>query len=103
MAAFLSDDGAVMRSTQYYGQTRRFQVVGVTPKTVRVREIRVGLKRSPYGSGHYWPTESMVTWGETVTKRVREDGTFTLGRWQCAGLECPERLAAGGYLTDFHW
>ena len=30
----------VMRSTQYYGQTRRFVVVDTTPKTVRVREIR---------------------------------------------------------------
>ena len=32
--------GDVMRSTQYYGQTRRFVVVDTTPKTVRVREIR---------------------------------------------------------------
>ena len=31
-----------MRSTQYYGQTRRFVVVDTTPKSVRVREIHRG-------------------------------------------------------------
>jgi len=98
MAAFLGDDGAVMRSTQYYGQTRRFQVVGVTPRSVRVREI---YQRRALASGR---RESwLVAHGDVMTKRVREDGTFTLGRWQCAGLECPERLAAGDYPTDFHW
>jgi len=97
MAAFLSDDGAVMRSTQYYGQTRRFQVVGVTPKSVSVREIY--QRWAGYRRRESW----LVTHGDVMTKRVREDGTFSLGRWQCAGLESPERLAAGDYPTDFHW
>ena len=94
MAAFLGDDGAVMRSTQYYGQTRRFQVVGVTPKTVRVQEVH-RYRLSDGGT--------VAGWGETETKRVREDGTFTLGRWQIAYLEDPEKLAAGAYAQDFPW
>jgi hypothetical protein len=74
-----------MRSTQYYGQTRRFVVHSVTPKSVRVREIR--------------------RWGldDLMVKRVREDGTFTLGRWQIAYLEDPEKAAAGAYPQDFPW
>tara|TARA_R110002167_G_scaffold102561_3_gene265985 strand:+ start:4400 stop:4681 length:282 start_codon:yes stop_codon:yes gene_type:complete len=77
--------GDVMRSTQYYGQTRRFVVVDTTPKTVRVREIR--------------------RWGldDLAVKRVREDGTFKLGPWQVAYLENPEKVAAGAYAQDFPW
>ena len=92
--AFLGEDGAVMRSTQYYGQTRRFQVVGVTPKSVRVQEVH-RYRLSDGGT--------VAGWGETETKRVREDGTFTLGRWQIAYLEDPEKLAAGAYAQDFPW
>lgn len=77
--------GDVMRSTQYYGQTRRFSIVKVTPKTVSVKEIR------------RWGFEA------AQTKRVREDGTFSLGRWQLAYKECPEKFAAGEYPSDFHW
>jgi len=77
--------GDVMRSTQYYGQTRRFVVHSVTPKSVRVREIR------------RWGL------GDLEVKRVRDDGTFTLGRWQIAYLEDPEKVAAGAYPQDFPW
>ena len=77
--------GDVMRSTQFYGQTRRFVVHSVTPKTVRVCEIR------------RWGLEAVAV------KRVREDGTFTLGRWQIAYLEDPEKVAAGAYAQDFQW
>ena len=67
-----------MRSTQYYGQTRRFVVVDTTPKTVRVREIR--------------------RWGldDLAVKRVREDGTFTLGRWQAR----TRRISSGSRHGD---
>ena len=77
--------GDVMRSTQYYGQTRRFSIVKVTPRTVSVKEIR--------------------RWGfePAQTKRVRKDGTFSLGRWQLAYKECPEKFASGEYPSDFHW
>jgi hypothetical protein len=34
---------------------------------------------------------------------VREDGTFTLGRWQVAYLEDPALVAAGAYAQDFPW
>ena len=102
MAAFLSDNGAVMRSTQCYGQTRRFLVVRVTPKTVRVREIH---RYRSLQTGRHEPW--LTTHGDLMTKRVREDGTFTLGRWQIAYLENPEYAAGTSQWpaapSDYHW
>ena len=77
--------GDVMRSTQYYGQTRRFVVVDTTPKSVRVREIYRGRL------------------GDLMVKRVREDGTFKLGPWQVAYLDEKETRLIRAYPQDFPW